>query len=100
MVHHMIMWNLKPELAEEEKVRLRAEMSRALLDLKGKVPGLLTCEVVEQTFPASSHEMALFTSFENEADLKTYAVHPDHVKVVDEYIRPYTCDRVKLDYEK
>ena len=33
------------------------------------------------------------------ASLKGYAVNPNHVKVADTYVRPYTVVRSCLDYE-
>lgn len=38
--------------------------------------------------------------FEDEASLKEYAVHPEHVAVADGKVRPYTKNRVCLDYEQ
>ena len=32
-------------------------------------------------------------------DIKAYAVHPEHVKVADNFVRPYVCNRACLDYE-
>jgi hypothetical protein len=41
----------------------------------------------------------LDSCFEDEASLKAYAVHPEHVKVADGKVRPYTKSRFCLDYE-
>lgn len=38
-------------------------------------------------------------AFESEEALKGYAVHPEHVKVADEMVRPYTKNRSCFDYE-
>ena len=98
MVHHIVMWNFKPEVPESEKAALKAEMALHLKALVGKVPGLLTVDFVEQPIPSSTHEIALLTTLEKAEDILVYATHPDHVFVADTYIRPYTCDRACLDY--
>lgn len=40
----------------------------------------------------------LDTTFENEDALKGYAVHPEHVKIADAKVRPYTKNRVCIDF--
>ncbi len=37
--------------------------------------------------------------FEDEEALKGYAVHPAHVEVADNKVRPFTLLRVCMDYE-
>ena len=41
----------------------------------------------------------LDSSFEDEASLKGYAVHPAHVAVADGVVRPNTKSRVCMDFE-
>lgn len=99
MVHHIVMWNFKEGIADADKARLKSEMASNLKSLVGKVPGLLIVDFVENPVPSSTHDMALITTFEKVEDIKVYATHPEHVKVADTYVRPYTCDRACLDYE-
>ena len=49
--------------------------------------------------PSSTHDMALVTTMEKAEDVKVYGSHPEHVKVADTYVRPYTTERACLDYE-
>ena len=39
MVKHIILWTLNPELSEEEKQQVKAEIKAGLEGLVGKVPG-------------------------------------------------------------
>ena len=41
----------------------------------------------------------LDSTFESEEALKGYAVHPKHVAIADCKVRPYTANRVCMDYE-
>lgn len=99
MVHHIVMWNFRPEVPEEEKAGRMKEMAEHLEALVGKVPGLLSAKFVSDVLPSSTHDMALVTTLEKAEDIAVYAEHPDHVKAADTYVRPYVCDRACLDYE-
>ena len=44
--------------------------------------------------------MALVTTLEKAEEVAVYAKHPEHVKVADTYVRPYTTERAALDYEE
>lgn len=98
MVNHIVMWNFKPEIKEEDKVALKAAMEENLKALVGKVPGLLTVEFVSNPLPSSTHDIALVTTLEKAEDVAVYATHPEHVKVADTYVRPYVKDRACLDF--
>ena len=98
MVHHIVMWNFKPEIEENQKAALKASMEENLKGLVGKVPGLLTVEFVNNPLPSSTHEIALVTTLEKAEDVAIYAKHPEHVKVADTYVRPYVTGRACLDY--
>ena len=47
---------------------------------------------------SSNADLMLDSTFEDEASLKGYAVHPEHVAVADGKVRPYTAIRSCLDY--
>jgi len=98
MVNHIVMWNFKPEIKEEEKEALKNEMSKQLNALVGKVPGLLSVQFVSNPLASSTHEIALVTTLEKAEDIAVYATHPEHVKVADLYVRPYVTNRACLDY--
>jgi hypothetical protein len=41
----------------------------------------------------------LDSTFTDEEALKGYAVHPAHVEVAENKVRPFTSSRVCMDYE-
>ena len=98
MVHHIVMWKFKPEVEESKKPELKKAMAENLKSLVGKVPGLLSVDFVTDPIPSSTHDMALVTTMEKAEDVKVYGSHPEHVKVADTYVRPYTTERACLDY--
>lgn len=99
MVKHIILWQLKDEFSEEEKAEIKAGIKTGLEGLQGKVPGLLEIKVQTEGLTSSNADVMLDSAFESEEALKGYAVHPEHVKVADGKVRPYTKTRVCLDYE-
>ena len=99
MVKHIILWQLKDELSAEEKKVIKAEMKEALEGLVGKIPGLLEVKVQTEGLASSNAEVMLDTSFTDEAALKVYATHPEHVAVADGKVRPFTKTRLCLDFE-
>lgn len=98
MVKHIILWQLKDELSEEEKIKVKADIKTGLEGLKGKIPGLIDIKVETEGLASSNADVMLYSSFEDETSLKGYAVHPDHVAVADGSVRPYTKTRVCLDF--
>lgn len=100
MVKHIILWQLKDELSEEEKAKVRLRIKEGLESLKGKVPGLLEIYVQAQgLLPSSNADVMLDCTLESPEALKGYAVHPEHLKVANGVVRPNTKQRVCIDYE-
>jgi hypothetical protein len=99
MVKHIILWQLKDELSEEEKKDVMAGIKEGLEGLKGVVPGLLEIHVQTEKLESSNADVLLDSTLENEEALKGYAVHPAHVNVADTKVRPFTKSRVCIDYE-
>ncbi|MBO5303112.1 MAG: Dabb family protein [Lachnospiraceae bacterium] len=99
MVKHIILWQLKDEFTAEEKAEIKTGIKAGLEGLAGKIPGLLEIKVNTEGLSSSNADVMLDSAFENEEALKGYAVHPEHVKVADEKVRPYTKTRMCLDYE-
>ena len=99
MVKHIILWTLK-EMSEDEKSKVKSDIKISLESLSGKIPGLLDIKVViEGRMETSNADLMLDSSFESFEALKAYAVHPEHVKVADEKVRPFTASRSCLDFE-
>ena len=99
MVKHVIVWTLKDEYSASEKEDIKKGIKEGLEGLKGKVPGIVEIKVHINGLDSSNADLILDSTFENEDALKGYAVHPDHVKVATEKVRPYTELRSCFDYE-
>mgnify|MGYP003526723684 FL=1 len=91
------MWKLKDELTD--KTAVKAGIKAGLEGLKGVVPGLTEICVRTEGLASSNADVMLDSTFESEAALKAYAVHPAHVAVADEKVLPFTHTRLFLDFE-
>ena len=96
MVKHIILWNLKDEY---NTVEIKNNIKNEIEGLLGVVPGLLEIKVVIEHLDSSNVDVMLYSVLESEEALKGYAVHPEHVKVADTFVRPYTSTRSCLDFE-
>ena len=100
MIKHIILWTLKPELSDEEKAAVKANMKKGLEALVGQVPGLIDVKVyIDGRLASSTADVMLDSTLESEEGLKAYASHPAHVAVADELVCPYTAQRSCLDFE-
>lgn len=99
MVKHIILWQLKDELSQEEKKAVKAGIKEGLEALVGKVPGLKEVKVQIDCLESSNADVMLDSTLESAEALKGYAVHPEHVAVANGKVRPYTKNRVCMDFE-
>ncbi len=94
MIKHIVMWKFKDEVAEADKL----EMKRQLESLKGVAPTLIDIEIgMDEVGSDASKDMVLYSKFNSLEDLKAYAEHPEHLKVVD-FVKPLVCERHVVDY--
>ncbi len=98
MIKHIVVWKLKDSAEGSSK------QENALI-LKSKLEGLKQIKEVKKLevgFPMSASvdawDVALYSEFENADDLKAYARHPEHLKVV-EYLNKIQLDRKMVDYQ-
>jgi len=98
MAMHIVAWNFKDEVPEEKKAELKRAMKENLEGLAGKVPGLRKAMFIDEPASGSNREMALITQHDRLDDIEVYAKDPQHNAVADKYVRPYTKDRVSLNF--
>ncbi|MBO4835719.1 MAG: Dabb family protein [Lachnospiraceae bacterium] len=99
MVKHVILWTFKDQYSGAQMEELKKDIKAGLEGLQGQIPGLLQISVITDPLPSSNCDLMLDSSFESEEALKGYAVHPAHVAVADEKVRPFMASRVCMDYE-
>jgi hypothetical protein len=100
MIKHVVMWKLK-DIAEGKTKAENAEVMKELLeDLPNKIEELTSAEVginILEGDEGAICDVVLTTECASEEDLKAYAVHPDHQKVV-KFIKKVVSERRVVDY--
>ncbi len=96
MVKHIILWKLKEEA---NNASVKQGIKDGLEGLVDKIPGLVEIVVETCGLESSNADVMLYSVFEDEASLKAYATHPEHVFVADMFVRPFTQTRLCLDFE-
>ena len=99
MVKHVIIWNLKECYSKEEKDKIKKEIKESIEALKGKIEGLIDITVSIKPLPSSNGELILDSTFVSAEALQGYAVHPTHVDVANNKVRPFVASRACIDYE-
>lgn len=99
MIRHVILWKLKEEYKGEEKKNILNRIKQGLESLKEEIPEIRQIRVQTEKLDSSNADFMLDSSFENAEDLYNYAVHPSHVRVADNLVRPFVEVRMCLDFE-
>lgn len=100
MVRHIILWKIKEDIDETEKQKIKQEVKENLEGLLGEIDGLKEIKVQTDALSSSNADLMLNSLFDSEEALKAYAVHPAHVKVADENVRPFMQVRMCLDFKE
>jgi antibiotic biosynthesis monooxygenase (ABM) superfamily enzyme len=96
MIVHIVMFKFK----EENKQANIIQAKQMLENLLGAVPGLRSMDVgVNFAKEDRAMDLSIITSFATKEDLNAYAVHPEHLKVV-EFIKGVVEYSKVVDYEK
>lgn len=94
MIVHIVMFEFKAE-NKEQNIALVKERLEALETL---VPSLKKMEVgVNFNESERALDLSLYSTFDSREDLNAYAVHPEHLKVVD-LIKEMTLSSKVVDY--
>ena len=96
MIVHIVMFKFNEE-KKSSNIEKVVEKLNALLE---KIDVLLSMEVgVDFNGSERAFDLSLYSTFETKEDLKTYATHPEHLKVV-ELIKEVTSESKVVDYVK
>ena len=79
MVKHIVLFKLKDEVPETDKLVVMNKFKEAIEALPAKISVIRKIEVGLNMNPGESWHIALYSEFDNLDDVKFYATHPDHV---------------------
>ena len=96
MVVHIVTFKFK----EENKKANIIQAKQILENLMGAVPSLRSIDVgVNFSTEERAMDLSIITVFESKEGLDAYAVHPEHLKVVD-FIKTVVEYSKVVDYER
>lgn len=95
MVHHVVLFKLKPEVTNEKVETMMMSTRMMLL----KIPEVLSVKCGKKIDPASEWAFFIAVDCESMDKLGMYLEHPIHMKFVEEIIKPNITERLALDYE-
>jgi len=100
MVKHVVLFKLKPFAEGNSKHENALYLKEMLMDLSTVIPQLIKIEVIVNIPEVSpeNYDLMLITEFKSIDDLKSYANHPDHLKVVS-FISKVIVARAAIDFE-
>jgi hypothetical protein len=98
MLKHIVLFKLKPAAEGASQQQNAKRMVEMLHGLKSTIPQIRHIEAGVNAIPSdAAYDVAIYSEFANEQDLKTYANHPEHMKVV-EFVKKVVESRVVVDY--
>lgn len=96
MIVHIVMFRFKEENMQANIAEVTTRLN-ALVDL---IPTLNSMEVgVDFSRSERAFDLSLYSTFDSKEALQEYAVHPEHLKVV-ELIKSVTLESKVVDYVK
>ena len=94
MIVHIVMFKFNEENKDENLLIVKNRLE----ELVSKIPTLKFIEVgVDFNQSERAFDLSLYSTFDTKDDLKTYAIHPEHLKVV-ELIKSVTTESKVVDY--
>jgi len=97
MVRHIVAWNYAEGFSDEDNCKNALNMKRELEALKNLIPEIVTIELNIRPLASSDADLLLDSVFENEEALNSYVVHPEHVRVGTNYVKPFVSNRKCID---
>ncbi|MHC1694323.1 MAG: Dabb family protein [Eubacteriales bacterium] len=98
MVYHVILWDLKDEIAQDERDIVKGLIKEKLEALNGQIEGLLDLKIFTNPLPSSNSDLMLVSTMKDAAALEHYQSHPKHVEAAG-YVRSVVTNRRLMDCE-
>jgi len=97
-VRHIVMWRVRGDTPEERQAA-RLKVKSAFESLRGRIEGMTHMEIgLDISDVDYACDVVLVTEFSRLEDLKSYAVHPEHLRVRAE-LGDLRVTRHQVDYQ-
>lgn len=95
MVHHIVLFKLKPEVTPAKLEEMMMNTRMYLL----KIPEVLSIKCGKKIDPKCEWPFFIAVDFESTDKLSIYRDDSIYLKFIEEVIKPNTSERLALDYE-
>nr|WP_137893085.1 Dabb family protein [Ramlibacter sp. 2FC] len=96
-VKHIVMWDVRGDTPKEKGEAIQFVRQR-FESLRGQIPGLLHLELgVDVSLVDYACDVVLYTEFDSQESLQSYARHPAHLRVREE-VGSLRIARHQVDY--
>jgi Stress responsive A/B Barrel Domain len=95
MIHHLVLFKLKPDVGDEKVEWMLRETRIQLL----KIPEVLSIRCGKNVDSEAEWPFFLSVELDSTEKLPLYLEDPNHVKFVEEVIKPNITERLALDYQ-
>lgn len=100
MVKHIVMWKLKDHAEGGSKQENAHKLKTKLQALPQAIKELKFVEVGINFNPSdAAFDVVLYSAFENKQDLQAYQKHPEHQKLIKDFLNEVRIDKKVVDYE-
>ena len=97
MIKHIVMWKVRGDTAQEKR-ETALIVKQCFEGLAGRIPGMKRVEVgIDISGVDYACDVVLYTEFESQEALNSYASHPDHLRVREQLGNMRTA-RYQVDY--
>ncbi len=98
MVRHIVAWNYADGFTEKQNQENAEIIKRELENLKNLMDGIISIQVLVHPVDTSDADIMLDCVFESDTALKAYTIHPEHVRVGTNYVKPSVKNRKCIDF--
>lgn len=98
LLKHLVFIKCVDDISDLEKAIFLSELKQKLENLVEYIPEIISLEVgVNISKRNTAFDLSLYAKFATEIDLATYAIHPEHKKVLD-FMKTIKLETAVVDY--
>ncbi len=100
MIKHIVMWKLKEQAEGCSKLENAQKLKARLESLPKKITEIKFAEAgINFDDSDAAFDVVLYSEFENKETLKAYQAHPEHQRLIKEFLNKIRIEKKVVDYE-
>lgn len=93
------MWKLEEIPENKSKEEILSELKEALVNLNGKIPGVIKIEAgINEAENDFAYDLLLVGDYESKSAFENYKIHPEHEKILPLF-KNLKLARAVIDYD-